>query len=74
MIVALHAADVPGGIYNICSGRPISVRQLVEGWIADWGFSVRLNLGKFSIPTYESLAFWGNGAKTEAALKGIKYD
>lgn len=51
-----------------------TTRISFEGWIADWGFSVRLNLGKFSIPTYEPLAFWGNGAKTEAALKGIKYD
>lgn len=72
-IIALHAADVADGIYNVCSGRPISVRQLVEGWIADWGYNVRLNLGKFPIPTYEPLAFWGSDAKTKAALKDIRY-
>lgn len=72
-IIALHAADVPDGIYNVCSGRPISVRQLVEGWIADWGYNVHLNLGKFPIPSYEPLAFWGSDAKTEAALKDSKY-
>lgn len=71
-IIALHAADVSDGIYNICSGRPISVRQLVEGWIAGWGYNVRLNLGKFPIPTYEPLAFWGSDAKTAAALKDIE--
>lgn len=70
MTVALHAVDVPDGIYNVCSHRPISVRQLVEGSLADSGYSVRLNLGKVSIPDYEALAFWDNGAKTEAAPKG----
>lgn len=57
MIVVLHTANVPSGIYNVCSGKSIPVRQLVEGWIADWRFSVRLNLSKLSIPTNEPLAF-----------------
>lgn len=70
---ALHTADVPDGIYNVCSGSPISVRQLVEGWLADWNYSVRLNLGKFPIPSYEPLAFWGSSAKTENALRDIKH-
>ncbi|MGZ2406222.1 NAD-dependent epimerase/dehydratase family protein [Rhizobium ruizarguesonis] len=68
-IIALHAADIPDGIYNVCSGNPISVRQLVEGWIADWGYDVRLNLGRFPIPSYEPLAFWGSNAIANAALK-----
>lgn len=72
-ITALHLAEVPDGIYNVCSGRPISVRQLVEGWITEWGYDVRLNLGKFPIPSYEPLAFWGSASKTEAALKDIKH-
>ena len=73
-IVALHAADIPDGIYNVCSGKPVSVRQLVEGWIVDWDYQVHLNLGKHPIPSYESLAFWGNNAKTKAALKGTGND
>lgn len=72
-ITALHEANVPDGIYNICSGKPTSVRQLVEGWAANWGYNVRLNLGKFPIPNYEPLAFWGSDAKTGAALKDIRY-
>lgn len=72
-IAELHAADVPDGIYNICSGKPISVRQLVEAWAADWGYSVHLNLGKFPIPDYEPLAFWGSCTKTDASLKGVEH-
>lgn len=48
MTVALHAVDVPGGIYKVCSCRPIFVRQLVEVSIVDSDYSVRLNLGKIS--------------------------
>lgn len=44
----------------------------VEGWITDLGFSVRLNLGKFSMPTYEALAFWCNGARQRPHPRDIK--
>ncbi|WP_348541212.1 NAD-dependent epimerase/dehydratase family protein [Thalassospira sp. A3_1] len=71
-IAALHAADVADGIYNVCSGQPVSVRQLVEHWIADWNYDVHLNLAKFPIPSYEPLAFWGSGLKAATALKGSK--
>jgi dTDP-6-deoxy-L-talose 4-dehydrogenase (NAD+) len=71
-IIALHAADASDGIYNVCSARPTSVRQLVEEWIAGWNYSVHLNLGKFPVPTYEPLAFWGSGAKAEAVLKDME--
>jgi nucleoside-diphosphate-sugar epimerase len=67
-ITALHAASVPDGIYNVCSGRPISVRQLIETWIKDWDYDVRLIYGKYPMPQYEPLAFWGNNSKTEKAL------
>jgi dTDP-6-deoxy-L-talose 4-dehydrogenase (NAD+) len=71
-IIVLHAADASDGIYNICSARPTSVRQLVESWAADWGYSVHLNLGKLPIPPYEPLAFWGSSEKAEAVLKDFK--
>ncbi|PYE85241.1 NAD-dependent epimerase/dehydratase family protein [Phyllobacterium leguminum] len=63
-IIALHAADVPDGVFNVCSGHPVSVRQQVEKWISDWGYDVQLNLGKLPIPPYEQLAFWGSNDKT----------
>jgi len=72
MTVALHAVDVPDGIYNVCSGRPITVRQLVEGSIADSGYNVRLNLGKVSIPTYEAFAFWVMALRQKPHPRGIK--
>lgn len=48
------------GIVNVCSGRPISVRSLVEGHLAQRGKSMRLNLGHYPYPDYEPMAFWGD--------------
>ena len=70
-ITELHEVKVPNGVYNVCSGVPISVRQLVERWIEEWNYDVRLIYGKIPMPKYESLAFWGSSSKTERAL-GIK--
>jgi dTDP-6-deoxy-L-talose 4-dehydrogenase (NAD+) len=51
------------GIVNVCSGTPISVRRLVEGWIRDNHWTIRLNLGHFPYPDYEPMAFWGDCQK-----------
>ena len=47
------------GAVNICSGSPVSVRKLVESWIADYGWDIELRLGTFPYPDYEPMAFWG---------------
>jgi dTDP-6-deoxy-L-talose 4-dehydrogenase (NAD+) len=47
------------GVINCCSGRPVSVRELVENRCAERGASIRLNRGRYPYPDYEPLAFWG---------------
>ena len=51
------------GAVNICSGKPVSVRSLVEGWIQDNAWSIDLNLGYYPYASYEPFAFWGDNAK-----------
>lgn len=51
------------GILNVCSGRPVSVRGLVERWMAENGWRMRLELGRYPYPDYEPLAFWGDAAR-----------
>ena len=46
-------------VTNICSGRPVSVRALVERWIAEHGWAITPELGRYPYPDYEPLAFWG---------------
>ena len=56
------------GTVNVCSGRPISVRNLVEEWIAKNRWQIGLNLGKYPYPTYEPMAFWGDRSKLQSIL------
>jgi len=55
--LALRQKDI--GVVNVCSGKPISVRNLVEGWLKDNGWTINLNLGYYDYPDYEPIAFWG---------------
>lgn len=47
------------GVYNICSGNPISVKQFVEDYLRKNNKSIKLNLGFYSYPDYEPMNFWG---------------
>ncbi len=46
-------------LLNICSGNPVSVRELVEDILRKNNAEMQLNLGFYPIPDYEPLAFWG---------------
>ncbi len=73
--VARHIADLAlrgagAGIVNVCSGRPVSVRSLVMRWLAERGWRIALDLGKYPYPDYEPMAFWGHPGKLRALLDG----
>jgi len=56
------------GVVNVCSGIPISVRNLVEGWLKDNGWTIKLNLGHYDYPDYEPMVFWGDNNKLKKIL------
>lgn len=62
-LVALALAKQDVGIVNVCSGQPISIRRLVEEWIKDNAWTIKLNLGHYPYPDYEPMAFWGEVQK-----------
>jgi len=66
VLLALRAPD--SGIVNICSGKPIAVRRLVEGWLAEQKWDMQLELGRYPYPDYEPLAFWGSSRKLASLL------
>lgn len=70
LLVSLAVAGCDAGAVNVCSGRPVSVRRLVEGWIRDNGWTIDLNLGHFPYPDYEPMAFWGERHKLDGLLGG----
>ena len=65
--LALGAGDC--GVVNICAGRPVSVRAVVEGWIREREATLKLNLGVYPYPDYEPMAFWGNDSKLRLLSK-----
>jgi dTDP-6-deoxy-L-talose 4-dehydrogenase (NAD+) len=64
--LALSPSDC--GIVNVCSGRPVSVRSLVEGWAKERGWNVSLGLGQYPNPEYEPMAYWGSNRKLAIVL------
>lgn len=61
--LAIQKADL--GPVNVCSGNPVSVRSMIEKWIRENGWNIRLNPGYYPYPDYEPMAFWGNRAKLD---------
>jgi dTDP-6-deoxy-L-talose 4-dehydrogenase (NAD+) len=55
--LAVNPAD--RGPINVCSGRPISVRQLVESWIGQNGWNIVPKYGELPYSDLEPMAFWG---------------
>ena len=51
------------GIIDICSGRPEKLRDRVERFISENGYSIRLDYGKFPDRPYDSKAVWGSDLK-----------
>jgi len=58
-IVQLALAQQDISAVNICSGKPVSVRKLVEQWLLDNNWEIELKLGYYPYPDYEPMAFWG---------------
>ena len=67
-IVALARKKADIGVVNVSSGKPISVRRLVEERIQEKNWNIKLNLGRCPYPDYEPLAFWGNRGKLDDFL------
>jgi len=67
-IVAIALQDKVKGIINCCSGKPLSVRKLVEKYLEEKGYCIELNLGYYPYPDYEPMEFWGNNTKLQSVL------
>jgi dTDP-6-deoxy-L-talose 4-dehydrogenase (NAD+) len=62
-IVKIALQNKVQGIINNCSGKPISIRRLVEEYLQQNNKTIKLNLGYYPYANYEPLAFWGNTEK-----------
>ena len=58
-IVDASLNDEKDGIYNVCSGTPISIKKLVSDYLKANNKTIELNLGFYPYPDYEPMEFWG---------------
>ena len=68
LVAALATHPDAAGVYNVCSGRPISVRRLAEEWCRTNAPDLELRLGEVPMPTHESPAFWGDRRRLDTLL------
>jgi dTDP-6-deoxy-L-talose 4-dehydrogenase (NAD+) len=67
-LVSLAIAGKDFGVINVCSGEPVSIRELVEEWILVNEWSISPNYGYYPYPEYEPHQFWGSKEKLESLL------
>ena len=60
-------ADV-NGIINICSGKPVSLRERVEQFVKENNLSIKLQYGAFPDRPYDSPIIYGDDKKIKRIL------
>ena len=69
MIVLLALVHCDVGVINVCAGKPVTIRNLVEGWIRENNWDIELNLGKYPYPDYEVMEFWGDRRRLDELIR-----
>jgi nucleoside-diphosphate-sugar epimerase len=68
-IVSIALQRQTEGIINCCSGTPVTVKSLVEDYLAQKGQHITLNLGYYPYADYEPMRFWGDAAKLHKTIQ-----
>jgi len=67
-IAAIVDQDAVTGIINACTGRPMTLAERVEEYIAENGLDIALDYGAFPDRPYDSPGVWGDATKIRAIL------
>lgn len=68
VIVNLALLNSGNGIVNCCSGKPITILNLVKDFLEKHQADIELNLGFYPYPDYEPFKFWGSTEKLNTLL------
>lgn len=60
------------GIINCCSGKPVSLGEMVESFIKNNNLDIKLEYGVFPDRPYDSPAIWGNNEKISRIMENTK--
>jgi len=67
-IVAIALQTKVEGIINCCSGKPVTVKAMVEQYLVEKKQTIKLNLGFYPYPDYEPMSFWGDNSKLKTII------
>jgi len=67
-IVKISTLSGVAGTFNLCSGEPVKIKEIVGRWIAGSGTSIKMNLGYYPYPTSEPMEFWGCSDKLNSRI------
>lgn len=67
-IVTVALQEKVTGLVNCCSGKGITVNELVEQHLQKKGCKIELNRGFYPYPDYEPMAFWGDATKLKTIV------
>ncbi len=69
IIVKTSLQNETTGIINCCSGKPVSIKKMVEDYLAKNNYPINLNLGYYPYNDYEPLEFWGSTEKLKKIIE-----
>ncbi len=64
--IAAAERGQPGEIYNVCSGKPVTMRELLTGLIAAFGLDVRIETDPARVRAIDQPVFVGDPSKLRA--------
>ena len=67
-IAKIALQDEVTGNINCCSGRPVTIKEMVDEHVRRSGKKIELNLGYYPYPNYEPMAFWGDNKKLQQII------
>lgn len=70
-IMAASIQDKINGVINVCTGKPQTLAERVEGYIAEHNMDIKLKYGAFPDRPYDSPGEWGDPAKIQTIMENI---
>jgi len=67
-IVSIAVQNETEGVINCCSGKPITVKALIQNYLEKKSKHIELNTGHYPYPDYEPMRFWGDNEKLKTII------
>lgn len=62
MIVKASTQSKYNGIINVCTGKPLSLAEMIESYISNHNLNIKLKYGVFPDRPYDSPGVWGDAS------------